>query len=129
MAANVQSLRDQRRFRRYFANFPCSVRPAKRARRKASSETLEVLTTTQDVSRSGLYFTVPGEWTVGTKIECVLHLSAKVVGPKPVAIRCRGKIARIVTQEEGRVGVGATIESFEFIHIDRETSNSSISKE
>lgn len=104
--------REQRRFRRYSVNFPCEIRPTKQSGKRMVS------TTTQDVSCGGLYFSVPAEWEVGTPVEFVLHLPLKATGSKPVALRCQGKVARVVAQDEQRVGVGATIERFEFIHLD-----------
>lgn len=102
---------EQRRFRRYSVNFPCQIKSAKRTAKRVS-------TTTQDVSCGGLYFSVPGEWEVGASLEFVLQLPLKSMGSKPVALRCQGKVARVVEQDDERVGIGATIERFEFVHLD-----------
>jgi hypothetical protein len=103
--------KEQRRFRRYSVSFPCEVKSAKQSGKRIS-------TTTQDVSCGGLYFSVPTEWEIGTPVEFVLYLPLKAAGSKPVALRCQGKVARIVEREEQRYGIGATIERFEFIHLD-----------
>ena len=108
--------KEQRRCRRYSVNFPCEIKPATETGKRIS-------TTTQDVSSGGLYFSVPMEWEIGTSIEFVLRLPLKAVGAKPVALHCQGKVVRIVEQEEQRVGVGATIERFEFIHLDSQDRN------
>jgi hypothetical protein len=107
--------KEQRRFRRYSVNFPCEIKPAKHSAKR-------VPTHTQDVSCGGLYFTVSGEWETGMPIEFVLHLPLKAMGSKPVALRCQGKVSRVVPQEDERVGIGATIERFEFIHLDSRES-------
>ena len=99
---------DQRRFRRYGMKLPCRVNP-RASRKSAVLPHLEV--ETLDVSGGGLFFVAPAEWTVGTAIELELDLPAHVVRT-PVRIRCRGTITRVVPQEEGRIGIGATIEHY-----------------
>lgn len=94
-------------------NFPCVVRPRKRRKRAAEGG---VKTATKDVSRGGLFFEAEAGWKVGTAIECLLELPLKAFGGRRVGVRCRGKIARVVTEATGKVGVGATIESFDFVH-------------
>ena len=111
LSTNAVSGKEQRRFRRYSVNFPCEIKLAKQPSKRVTAHT-------QDVSSGGLYFSVPGEWEIGMPIEFVLHLPLKAVGRKPVALRCQGKVTRIVEQEEQRRGIGATIERFEFIHLD-----------
>jgi hypothetical protein len=99
---------DQRRYRRYGVKLPCRVKP--RAPHKgAILPVLEV--ETRDVSRGGLFFLTSAELTTGTAIEFELDLPAHVVG-RPVRIRCRGTITRVVPQEEGRIGVGASIDHY-----------------
>ena len=112
LPTSAVSGKEQRRFRRYSVNFPCEIKSAKQSAAK------RVTTHTQDVSCGGLYFSVPGEWEIGMPIEFVLHLPLKAMGRRPVALRCQGKVTRVVEQEEQRRGIGATIERFEFIHLD-----------
>ena len=113
--ASAVSGKEQRRFRRYSVNFPCEIKSAKQSAKRVSTHT-------QDVSCGGLYFSVPGEWEIGMPIEFVLHLPLKAMGRRPVALRCQGKVTRVVEQEEQRYGIGATIERFEFIHLDSRDS-------
>ncbi len=112
---------DQRNFHRYGVNFPCTVRRVRK--RKAPKAHVEpaVQTATKDVSTGGLYFETSADWKVGTDIECMLHLPTKVFRRHPVAIRCRGKIARVTQKAPGSIGVGATIEQFEFPHLEKMT--------
>lgn len=101
---------NQRRFRRYGVKLPCRIKP--RASRKSAVRP-ETEVETLDVSRGGLFFLASAEWTIGTAIEFELDLPALVVG-KPLRIRCRGTITRVVPQEEGRMGIGATIDHYEY---------------
>jgi hypothetical protein len=66
---------------------------------------------TLDVSRGGLFFLASADLTLGTAIEFELDLPALVVG-MPARIRCRGTITRVVPQEAGRIGIGATIDHY-----------------
>lgn len=113
MTAKV-SAEDQRRFRRYAVNFPCVVKPRKK--RKAV-EVAEFQAETQDVSSGGLFFLASTEWEIGTEIECELRLPVKAFGGRPIGIHCRGKVARVVQQDGNRVGIGATIDHYEFFHV------------
>lgn len=69
---------------------------------------------TQDISSGGLFLVASTDWTVGTEIECELQLPVKAFASRAIAIRCRGRIARVVPQNDGRMGFGATIEHYEF---------------
>ncbi len=113
---------DQRRFHRYGVSFPCTVRLVRN--HEGSKSPMETATAieaeTKDVSTGGLYFEASADWKVGTEIECLLHLPARVFGRQPVAIRCRGKITRVSKKDPGSIGVGATIEQFEFQHMEKE---------
>ncbi len=71
-------------------------------------------TVTQDISSGGFSFVSSTEWKVGAEFECNLDVPLRTFGSKAVRIRCRGKIARIVDLGEGRVGVGATIDHYDF---------------
>ena len=98
-----------RRARRYAVKLPCLVKATKPGR-KANQE---IQGETHDVSRSGLFFVTFGDWKLGGRIECKLRFR----GPgflHPVTVRCKGKIARLVPQEGGLIGVAATIDAYEF---------------
>jgi hypothetical protein len=100
--------RDQRRFRRFGVKLPCRIKP-RAARKSAIYPELEA--ETLDVSRGGLFFLASAGLAMGTAIEVELDLPAHVVR-RPVKIRCRGTITRVVPQEEGRIGIGATIDYY-----------------
>ena len=110
---------DRRRFRRYEANYPCTVRLAKKCKSHKAPVETAIEAETKDVSTGGLYLEASADWKVGTEIECLLQLPAKVFGRQPVAIRCRGKIARVTQKAPGIIGVGATIEQSEFQYLEK----------
>ena len=99
---------DQRRFRRYGVKIPCRVR---RRLPRSSALPPEFEVQTLNVSRGGLFFLASAEWTIGMAIEFELDLPALVVR-RPVKIQCRGTIARVLPQGDGRMGIGATIEHY-----------------
>jgi len=99
---------DQRRFRRFGVKLPCRVKP-RAVRKSALLPELEV--ETLDVSRGGLFFLASANLTIGTAIDFELDLPA-LVAQRPARIRCRGTITRVVPQEEGRIGIGATIDHY-----------------
>ncbi len=112
---------DQRRFRRYNVSFPCMVKP-KRARKVAPEPDLTAQTL--DISSGGIFLFAAADWSIGTEIECELRLPVKAFAGRAVGIRCRCKVARIVPQPEGKIGIGATIEHYEFFHLKKaEKSN------
>jgi hypothetical protein len=100
--------RNQRRFRRYGLKLPCRVKP--RASRK-SVRLPELEVETHDISRGGLFFVASAALTTGTAIEFELDIPALMV-PRPAKIRCWGTITRVAPQEEGRIGIGATIDYY-----------------
>ncbi len=110
---NLPTSKDNRRFRRYGVRFPCTVK-TKEGRKQRPGPELTVAT--EDVSRGGFFFITATALKVGTEIECTLQLPIKSLGKEPVTIRCRGEIARIIPMEGGKVGIGATIDSFEFVN-------------
>ena len=108
---------NQRRFRRYGVKFPCRVKP-RESRHSPLLPELEV--ETQNVSGGGLFFLAPARWTVGTALEIELDLPADILR-SPVRIRCRGTITRVVPQEGGRMGIGATIDHYKISPSSRES--------
>ncbi|MBI4442680.1 MAG: PilZ domain-containing protein [Acidobacteria bacterium] len=105
--------REQRRFRRFAVDLPCRVKPRKS--RKAAAAESELRVNTQDISKGGLFFVAPADWQVGTDIECIIQLPVEAFGSPGVTIKCRGRIARTISLEGGGIGVGATIERFQFV--------------
>ncbi|MEE8176516.1 MAG: PilZ domain-containing protein [Acidobacteriota bacterium] len=113
----MQIKSELRKSHRYLVNFPCSV---KRSRGSKEPEETAIPADTKDVSTGGIYFEASANWQLGTEIECVLRLPVKAFGGRPVGIRCRGKIVRVDHPGSDTVGVGATIEHFEFLQLEKD---------
>jgi hypothetical protein len=99
---------DRREARRFSMSLPMRVL-AGEARGK------ELRANTRDVSYRGLYFLSESKFDVGSQIEFVLTLPQKVSSLGEVDIRCRGQVVRIETGTNGRVGIAAKIERYEFV--------------
>jgi hypothetical protein len=113
--SNSERLLERRQFRRYAVSFPCTVKSQPRGKRQSS---FELETETMDMSRGGFFFLAPlGEQNLPSKIECLVRLPIKTPGGQAVAIQCRGKVVRMTAEESGRIGVAASIEQFEFMHL------------
>jgi len=69
---------------------------------------------TRDVSFRGLYFLSDANFQPGSKIEFVLTLPKEITLATDVQIRCSGLVVR-VEPHEGRAGVAARIEKYEFL--------------
>ena len=98
---------DRREARRFTMNLPLRVLPGSR-------RDSEVQTSTRDVSYRGLYFLTETSFESGRAIEFVITLPEDVTGGD-VKIRCQGEIVRVETAEDGRLGVAAKIEHYEFV--------------
>lgn len=102
---------DQRRHSRYKLSFPVRVH--------SKAETPAAETTTRDVSARGVSFYFSEDMELGTEVNWEMALPPQLCQGKNVRIRCRGKIVRVEPRDEqGRVGVAATIESYEFVRGD-----------
>jgi hypothetical protein len=69
---------------------------------------------TRDVSFRGLYFMVEATLETGTPIEFVLTLPQQITLAGDVHIRCYARVLRVEPQD-GRRGVAARIERYEFL--------------
>jgi len=69
---------------------------------------------TRDVSFRGLYFTIEANLESGSSIEFVLTLPQQITLAGDVHIRCYARVLR-VDQQNGRSGVAAQIERYEFL--------------
>jgi hypothetical protein len=98
---------ERRGSRRYTMALPLSIR-------EAGSAATEIQGETRDVSFRGLYFTLETGIKEGSQIEFVLTLPKKITLATDVHIRCSGIVLR-VEPHEGRTGVAAQIERYEFL--------------
>jgi hypothetical protein len=69
---------------------------------------------TRDVSFRGLYFVIEASLETGSSIEFVLTLPQQITLAGDVHIRCYARVLR-VEQHNGRRGVAARIERYEFL--------------
>ncbi len=100
---------EQRKHRRYNLSLPVRVRSKARA-----APPLE--TATKDISAEGIYFTLSQELELGAELELEIALPSELPSGQKVRVRCCGKIARVERMDStGKIGVGATIESFWFV--------------
>jgi c-di-GMP-binding flagellar brake protein YcgR len=109
---NVQGGAEQRKHRRYNLSFPVRVKPKSK---DIAAPPIE--TSTKDISARGIYLVLSEELELGSELELEITLPAELAGGKSVKLRCRGKVARLEPKNaEGKVGVGAVIQDYEFFH-------------
>lgn len=77
---------------------------------------------TRNVSTSGLYFTTYEAVEPGTKFELSFTLPLEMTDGAQILVTAHASVVRIETQPETifeRVGVGAVIEKFQILQVDR----------
>ena len=72
---------------------------------------------TRDVSYRGLYFLTDARFEDGSEIDFILTLPQQMITTGDVNIRCHGRVVRIETDENGKTGIAAKIEKYEFVPI------------
>ena len=100
---------ERREARRFTMTLPLRVFPHE-------SSGLELKAQTRDVSYRGLYFLAEAKFSVGSPIEFVITLPEQVTQSGDVNIRCQGQVVRVEPSENGRIGIAAKIERYEFLH-------------
>ena len=78
----------------------------------------EARTESIDVSSRGVSFSLPKAVKQGSAVEILLTLPHEITMAGPVRVRCLGRIQRTVAEPEGRIGVVAAIERYEFLRSD-----------
>ena len=101
---------DRREARRFTMSLPMRVLPRE-------SHTHELTAQTRDVSYRGLYFLAEAQFQVGSEIDFVLTLPRQAPQTGEVDIRCRGQIVRVEPSSNGRTGIAAKIDRYEFMPI------------
>jgi hypothetical protein len=74
----------------------------------------EIETETRDVSYRGLYFLAESDFEAGKAINFVITLPETITGGD-VKIRCQGEVVRVESPVNGRRGIAAKIEHYEFV--------------
>ena len=99
---------DRREARRFNMTLPMRVLPHE-------PHGSELAAQTRDVSYRGLYFLAEAKFPVGSEIEFVITLPEQVTQSVDVNIRCLGQIVRVEPSSNGRVGIAARIDRYEFM--------------
>jgi hypothetical protein len=99
---------ERREARRFTMTLPMRVLPNEQHEREFQGQT-------RDVSYRGLYFLSDAKFEPGTEIDFVLTLPQQVTANTDVSIRCQGQIIRVEPTENGRVGIAAKINRYEFL--------------
>ena len=103
-------LSDRREARRFVMTLPVRV-----LAHDVSSPELKAHT--RDVSYRGLYFLSEARFENGTEIDFILTLPQQMISAGDVNIRCHGKVVRVESTDNGRIGIAAQIERYEFVPI------------
>jgi len=103
------SIADRREARRFNMTLPMRIL-------SLDSSSHELKAFTRDVSYRGLYFLAETDAKVGAQIEFVITLPEQVTRSGDVNIRCHGQVVRTEPTPNGRTGIAAKIERYEFLH-------------
>jgi hypothetical protein len=103
----MSNVSERRTSRRFTMTLPLSVKSEGAAASEMRGET-------RDVSFRGLYFMIDSTLEPGAPIEFVLTLPKEITMAGDVHIRCYGQVIR-VDDQDGRRGVAARIERYEFL--------------
>jgi len=103
---------EHRRHRRYHLSIPVEVRSPKEVEPA-------VRTASRDVSARGIYFVVSPGVEIGAELEFDLTLPPQMCQGRMVRVHCRGRVVRRdMLEEQGKIGVAAVIDEYEFIRED-----------
>lgn len=100
---------DRREARRFNMTLPMRIL-------SLDSNSHELKAFTRDVSYRGLYFLAEAEFKLGSIIEFIITLPEQVTRSGDVNIRCHGQIVRTESTQNGKNGVAAKIDRYEFLH-------------
>jgi PilZ domain len=100
---------DRREARRFNMTLPMRIL-------SLDSNSHEMKAFTRDVSYRGLYFLAEAEFKLGSNIEFIITLPEQVTRSADVNIRCHGQIVRTEATQNGKKGVAAKIDRYEFLH-------------
>lgn len=104
----MDETQERRSARRFTMSLPVRVRYS------SGNSVHEQAGETRDVSFRGLYFTMEEAPETDSPIEFVLTLPQQITLAGDVNIRCYARVLR-VEQMNGRLGVAARIEKYEFL--------------
>jgi hypothetical protein len=99
---------ERRIARRFMMMLPMRVLPW-------GTQSHELRALTRNVSYRGLYFVADGKFDVGSEFEFVLTLPQPLSKTGDVDIHCRGQVMRVEAGPNGRMGVAAKIQRYDFV--------------
>jgi hypothetical protein len=108
--ARMGDLSDRREARRFMMTLPVRV-----LAHDANSP--ELRASTRDVSYRGLYFMTEARFQDGTEIDFILTLPQQMISAGDVNIRCHGQVVRVEASDNGKVGIAARIDRYEFVPV------------
>jgi hypothetical protein len=103
-------LSDRREARRFVMTLPVRV-----LAHDASGAELNAHT--RDVSYRGLYFFSEASFSDGTEIDFIITLPHQMVSAGDVNIRCHGQVVRVESTDNGKTGIAARIDRYEFVPV------------
>lgn len=98
---------DRREARRFTMTLPLRVL-------RGQHHSSELKAQTRDVSYRGLYFLSESSFDVGNEVEFIITLPRQMSQAGEVDIRCQGQIVRVEPSDNGRIGIAARIDRYEF---------------
>jgi PilZ domain len=100
---------DRRELRRFHIQLPAEVK-------FTNGGVHEFTTETRNVSARGVFFYVDQKPARGTKVEFVLTFPPELTFTRSIRVRFTGTVLRVEEPHvEGRVGIAAAIEHYEFL--------------
>ena len=110
MGARMGDLSDRREARRFVMTLPVRVLAH-------DANHPELKAHTRDVSYRGLYFLSEASFQDGTEIDFIITLPQQMISAGDVHIRCHGQIVRVESGDNGKTGIAARIDRYEFIPV------------
>jgi len=108
--ARMGDLSDRREARRFAMTLPVRV-----LAHEANNPELKA--STRDVSYRGLYFLSEARFEDGSEIDFILTLPQQMISAGDVNIRCHGQVVRVEPTDNGKMGVAARIDRYEFVPV------------
>jgi hypothetical protein len=109
---STKSEREHRQHRRFQLSVPVEIRTPE-------SADSSVQTASRNLSAKGVYFTITPEVHLASEVEFFMTLPPQMCQGRNVRVHCQGRVVRRESLDgEGRVGVAAAIDQYEFIPVD-----------
>jgi hypothetical protein len=108
--ARMGDLSDRREARRFTMTLPVRVLAH-------DVNSPEFRANTRDVSYRGLYFLSEARFEDGSEIDFIITLPQQMISTGDVNIRCHGKVVRVEPTNNGKTGIAAKIDRYEFVPV------------